>query len=212
MRILSHEKPDGLPSLDFPTLWYHQDHNTVFGGFAGAPGPFTNQSSGTPPQSLWTFDASDQGTVSWSELIDSQDLVWQDLRRPFQQYRASGGNKAWTLNGDDERNSPVGRGPTPGLVTFDMSTRSFTNSTSSLSYQNDTSRGDMQYVPLFGSEGILIAMGGTRNTLGLVGFNPVQVYDPASESWYNQSTTGSAPADRIEFCTAGVGTNDSYEM
>ena len=62
-------------------------------------------------------------------------------------------------------------------------------------------------------------MGGLHRTAGydssdsLVDFGTVSVFDPAKREWWNQTTTGSKPSRRVDFCTAGVNsTNGTYEM
>lgn len=41
----------------------------------------------------------------------------------------------------------------------------------------------------------------------------VSIYDPSSEQWFNQTTTGNIPQPREEFCLAGLESNNgTYEM
>ena len=103
------------------------------------------------------------------------------------------------------------------MIEFDMASGSFTNLSATHYNMNGTViSGAMQYVPSFGSEGLVIVMGGITlpfNTTGLVSFDTVTVFDPATREWFNQTTTGNAPSPRESFCTAGVNsTNNSYEM
>lgn len=73
----------------------------------------------------------------------------------------------------------------------------------------------VHYVPLFGTNGLFVAMGGdtVQSTAGLISFDTVAVFDPEKQQWFNQTTTGSPPTARIEFCTAGLpSTNGTYEM
>lgn len=110
--------------------------------------------------------------------------------------------------------------PVPGMVQFDMASQSFSNS--SVQCCNATGgifKGALQYVPSFGVEGMYIAMGGENGygdsveEAGLIDFGTVSVFDPAKREWWNQTTTGSRPSPRIEFCTAGIdSTNGTYEM
>ena len=102
----------------------------------------------------------------------------------------------------------------PGMVQFHMASRSFSNS--SVQCYNATgkiAKGALHYVPFFGPEGIHIAMGGSSGLGGLIGFGTVSVFDPAKQEWWNQTTTGSGPSPRYDFCTAGINsTNGTYEM
>lgn len=56
-------------------------------------------------------------------------------------------------------------------------------------------------------------MGGWTKNGRLMDFGTVKVYDPAAQAWYNQTTTGSNPTGRVEFCSAGVNsTNSTFEI
>ena len=132
---------------------------------------------------------------------------------------AFGSDSAWVLGGViSEWTAP--KTLIPGMVQFDMASRSFSNS--SVQCCNATRsiyKGALQYVPSFGPEGIYIAMGGQNGlgnkeaSAGLIDFGTVSVFDPAKQEWWNQTTTGDEPSPRVEFCTAGISsTNTTYEM
>lgn len=136
---------------------------------------------------------------------------------------AFGSDSAWVLGGitsewDVVDPSAPSVDLIPGMVQFDMASRSFFNS--SVQCCKATSsiyRGALQYVPSFGPEGIYIAMGGQNGILRheqyatLIDFGTV--FDPVKHEWWNQTTTGSEPSPRVEFCTAGINsTNGTYEM
>lgn len=57
--------------------------------------------------------------------------------------------------------------------------------------------GKMEYVPSFGPQGILVAMGGgsdhSSENDSMVSFETVSVYDSMAHKWWNQTTTGRAP-------------------
>lgn len=70
----------------------------------------------------------------------------------------------------------------------------------------------MIYIPNFGTDGVLISLGG-MNDDNLYPMNSVEVYDPKNEVWYLQETTGGTPEPRIEFCVAGVAsTNRTFDI
>lgn len=108
----------------------------------------------------------------------------------------------------------------PGMVQFDMASQSFFNSSvQCCNAIGGIYKGALEYVPSFGVEGIYIAMGGqngfgdTDAEAGLIDFGTVSIFDPAKQEWWNQTTTGSKPSPRIEFCTAGINsTNGTYDM
>ena len=105
-----------------------------------------------------------------------------------------------------------------GIVGFDMNQKSFTNF-SSAGYQNNSGaviKGTAQYVPSFGPQGLYVFMGGSVTTGHadlMISFESVSVFDPVTQEWWNQTTTGSAPTGREEYCLAGINsTNGTYEM
>ena len=104
----------------------------------------------------------------------------------------------------------------PGMIQFDMNTKTFSNKTDAVGPGGKPAfQGSLQYVPVYGSGGLHIAMGGDDGSEGAasIDFGSVWVYDPAGSVWYNQSTTGNKPAPRKQFCTAGVASsNQTYEM
>lgn len=101
----------------------------------------------------------------------------------------------------------------PGMIHFDMNSRTFSNDSIDLDpTENPLFLGAMEFIPYFGSEGLLIVLGGSDNS-SLVSFGSVRVYDIAAGAWYNQTTTGDNPAPRVEFCTAGLpSSRQTYEM
>lgn len=218
--IQSNTKPNGAPNLNSPSLWYHESENLIYSGFTGWNSSFGNEPN-IPPLSLWTFQPDGSGSGVWNETIVAESSVWSHLTRPGQPLMTFGSDSAWVLGGitadwgvqDDSPENLI-----PGMVQFDMVSRSFSNS--SVQCCNATGgiyRGALQYVPSFGPEGIHIAMGGQNgiwnNGPGLIDFGTVSVFDPAKQEWWNQTTTGSEPSPRVEFCTAGINsTNGTYEM
>ena len=216
--IQSITKPSGIPSLNYPSLWYHESEDLIYTGFAGSESDFGKQVS--HPLSLWSFKPDSTGSGTWNQVIDSNSSVWGPLTRPAAPLMAYSTNTALVLGGDREFFKPVSpQTLMSGMVEFDMGSHSFVNrSAPCCNATGGIERGAMEYVPAFGPEGIFIAMGGlnglTYNTTnGLIGFSTVSVFDPAKQEWWNQTTTGNAPSPRISFCTAGVAsTNDTYEM
>ncbi|CAF9942066.1 hypothetical protein IMSHALPRED_003185 [Imshaugia aleurites] len=214
-------KPDGAPNLNGPSLWYHESENLIYSGFAGWNSSFGND-LGLPPLSLRTFRPDGTGSGAWNEIIDAGSSVWSQLTRPGQPLMGFGASNAWVLGGF----ASEGVGPDspenliPGMTQFDMTSRSFDNS--SVKCCNATGsiyKGALQHVPPFGPTGMFIAMGG-RNGMtnnggdaGLIDFGTVSVFDPTTQQWWNQTTTGSKPSPRVEFCTAGINsTSGTYEI
>lgn len=109
--------------------------------------------------------------------------------------------------------------PVSGLLKYDFATKVATNSTVvGTSTSGYLQLGQMQYVPNFGPAGVIIAAGGHQLQNGasekyLLSFNSVQVFDPATNTWYEQTTTGSIPNGRKEYCMTGAASsNHTYEI
>ncbi|KAK4694113.1 hypothetical protein P7C71_g3408, partial [Lecanoromycetidae sp. Uapishka_2] len=208
-------KPSGVPILDFGALWYHEQENLLYTGFAGAPSKF-NSNPSLPATSIWTFKPDGAGSGTWDEAINANAATLKNISQPVGALMAYGPNNAWALGGQAATGDPYNYGVAqPGMVAFDFGSKTFTNISASGYTPNGTvGFGAMQHVPSFGPEGIFIVMGGSPLLNGDTnGFTTVHVFDPAKQEWFNQTTTGDAPAARSHFCTAGVNsTNGTYEI
>ena len=211
-------KPTGVPSLNHPSLWYNEQEGVLYTGFAGATSSFGN-SPPLPPQSLWSFEPDGTGSGSWKQVTSSDASTLSGITQPVEGLTAYGPESAWYLGGypaQDEYWSPDQQW-LPGMVEFDMTSKSFTNlSAAEYNINGTVIRGAMHYVPSFGQRGMILVMGGITlpyNKDGLVDFETVSVYDPAKKEWFNQTTTGPAPSPREQHCVAGINsTNNTYEM
>lgn len=108
-----------------------------------------------------------------------------------------------------------------GLLRYDFASKKITNTSVSLaSTQGSEQFGSMLYVPNFGKKGILVSLGGFQGNLKtkeddekLLPFDTARIYDVDSNSWFEQSTSGTSPAPRQEYCMAGVASdNKTYEI
>ena len=223
VEIQTTTKPDGAPNLNNPSLWYHESEDLIYSGFAGWNSSFGDEPS-LPPFSLWTFKPDDIGRGTWNQIISAQSSLWAQLTRPGQPLMAFDSTSAWVLGGTTSAwiGGSASKDLIPGMVQFNMGTRLFSNfSVECCNATGSIYQGALQYVPSFGPAGIHIAMGGRQRTAdvggdefnGLIDFGTVSVFDPAKREWWNQTTTGSEPSPRVEFCTAGINsTNGTYEM
>ena len=212
-------KPTGVPNLSSPSLWYNEQEGVLYTGFAGATSYFDN--SPLPPQSLWSFEPDGTGSGSWKEVISPDASALSGITQPVEGLTAYGPDSAWYLGGYPAQNGDdwtFNQQWLPGgMIEFDMASKSFTNlSAVEYNVNGTVMRGAMHYIPSFGRRGMILVMGGITlpyNKDGLVGFETVSVYDPAKKEWFNQTTTGSAPSPREQFCVAGISsTNNTYEM
>lgn len=208
-------KPSGVPTFSSGSLWYHESEGLLYSGFSGQPSNFASNPS-LPAQSIWTFKPDGTGSGVWSKAIDANAPTLKSVSQPVGALMAYGPESAWALGGCAATGDPYSRGrPQPGMVNFNFGSKTFTNE-SAIGYTSNgtVADGAMQYVPSFGPEGLLVVMGGTPPIVDeQINFATVHVYDPAKQEWFNQTTTGDAPAARAQFCAAGVNsTNGTYEM
>jgi hypothetical protein len=171
-----------------------------------------------PPQE-WGFQPQDDGSVSWTintgdsngPAANVQTLEGQYVTTPDAHFIYGGYYEYYLLTNDVH-----------GLALDQMFISNFTSD----KYENTTLSsnlridGEGQYVPVFGTDGVILYFGGQTPTgPHMVQSNPaeldiVTVYDIGSNTFYEQATTN-APPTRINFCSASVGTpgkNGTYEM
>ena len=208
--------------LSSPAFAYDEQNDIFYSGFAGRVSSYGNAPNATP-LALWSFKPDGTGSGTWKEEIGNDDPAFNHLLRPFKGYQAYGGNSALVLGGisnfqSDEKTEDVGDDiPLPGLLTLDMTTKTFTNTSArSFNGMGDGVRGQMHYVPSFGPNGLFMIMGGSNipeGTDNLIDFSNIVVYDSVTDRWYNQTATGNVPEAREDFCLTGLNsTNQTYEM
>ncbi|KAJ5046758.1 uncharacterized protein L3040_003988 [Drepanopeziza brunnea f. sp. 'multigermtubi'] len=224
--INSYSKPSGVPCLDDGSLWYSEKENSLILGFSGAAARFNTPAPW--PLGLWSFKLDSQGGGIWSRKTAATSAITsKSLTRPYQALSAFGGDSAFTLGGyENSRSSPATKNltdsrPVPGIVQYNMATGTFTNSSASgYNFNGTAERGVLHYVPSFGPQGIYVILGGDVSDLDkysagqkLQSFQTLTIFDPATGTFYNQTTTGNTPNGRIEFCATGANsTNDTYEI
>ena len=108
--------------------------------------------------------------------------------------------------------------PNPGLIVYNMTANTWAN-VSSTGYPAGriSFLGGMQHVPLFGDEGLLLIFGGDQsgptqwgqNATNLQAFSSVNIYDPSTDNWYVQQTTGDIPPAAEMFCEVGIQSDQS---
>ena len=217
--IQSTTKPSGAPNLNGPSLWYDESRELFYSGFLGQSSSFDIDSHPQPPPlSLWTFQPDNTGSGTWNELFSPTATVWGDINRLSLPCMASDSDTVYILGGYvNQLGADVNDSGTALAreVRFDIRNQTFLNSTieNGVNFTDGRGRGAMHFVPAFGREGMFVTMGGEDSFQNLVGFGSVLIFDPSTQYWYNQTTTGSPPSPRLNFCIAGISsTNNTYEM
>ncbi|KAK5165294.1 uncharacterized protein LTR77_009392 [Saxophila tyrrhenica] len=113
----------------------------------------------------------------------------------------------------------------PGMVMFDTFSQNWYNlSTDAISYFGTAVNGATHFVPSFGPKGLLFMLGGVSPSGRIVSwpdtfdhpgfpFDSLWMFDPWSQQWLSQSTSGQAPASVQYPCAVGLeGDDDTYEI
>ena len=207
-------KDPGVPILNSPSVWYHESTREIYTGYTGYSPSF--DLGPPPPLSLWTFKLDDTGNGIWNQVFNANASQWPSKARPALSYMAYDNSSAYILSGLGNLSISVTAPLLGGMIQFNMDTKTFSNNSNALGPSDVPAYGgSLHYVPVYGSGGLHVAMGGNdaRSGVAAIDFGTVLVYDPVGSVWYNQSTTGYKPAPRKHFCTAGsASSNQTYEM
>lgn len=187
----------------------------MYTGFAGRYPPVGDEA--WQDSGLWSFKPGKDGTGTWTNLNDTADAYFTTGSRPFLGSVASGNGTGWFLGGNKDYSGNETYVPTSGLLSYDFAANKASNaSVAGVSMAGWASYAQMHYVPNFGPAGVLISVGGLHDDPAdeyLTSMSTVQILDPSTGDWYEQATTGTAPAARKEFCLAGAAsTNETYEL
>ncbi|KXH68951.1 kelch repeat protein [Colletotrichum salicis] len=204
---------------DVMAMWKNNAKNTfwIWGGHR----PF-----GTPldEPTSWKFKADGKGRDTWSKETPANPTLFQELRRneggtftstPDAGFWFGGQSSGWTTS------NPYSQ-PLPGILSYNMTTRSWANETNDACSKYGTlTGGSAIYIPTFGPNGLIIIMGSATwglesdqaKPLGWQDFSNLTFMDPVTRDCYWQKTTGNAPTPRSNFCSVGVeGNNGTYEI
>jgi hypothetical protein len=158
----------------------------------------------------------------------SSNSIFPSLTRPVGAIGTYGNGTGYLMGGfSSRRASPQTPNsedlvPIPGIVSYSSVDNTWKNeSTAGYSAFGTAIFGQMQYVPTYGAEGVLLVMGGsTSNAVSwldrgsnYISFQKVNIYDLANRSWHTQTASGTIPDIRERFCSVGTrGDNGTYEV
>ena len=176
-----------------------------------------------PANALWQF-TPDGNTGAWSNVPLQPGSNFTSLSRlELGAYTsgsglgfALGGYESWRTTISDPIFSTKAWIPTPGLVIYNTTSQDWLNvSTSGVSGYSQNgwaTEGAAWFVPTFGSAGLLAVLGGQTTDHAFNTLDAIYFYDPTSQRWAFQKTSGSSPAPSINACVVGAqGDNDTYE-
>ena len=202
------------PLLNNEVLW-KDSSNTSFYAYDGSLVPNSGQS--TPSNQLWQFIPDGSNSGYWNQSTPLSNSIFPSLQRTHGQASCYGNGVGYALGGiDDDSNVP-----SPGLISYNTTSAWWSNLTTDGFTDSGTSMfGQLQYIPGFGTAGLLIALGGQTSSQttwtpsqNLLSFQSVNIFDPVSGIWASQMVSGSQPPARTDFCSVGVqGDNGTYEV
>ncbi|KAI9729307.1 MAG: hypothetical protein M1834_006978 [Cirrosporium novae-zelandiae] len=229
LSITSIDKGD-CPSFNWIQHWIDRsDGNKVYayGGEYSYLHPWVSSAT-IPLEELWVFSPTASGGGSWALVDTSTSSFWSSVTRPHYGMWAYGEAGGFNLGGfsgsrGSQKTNINGYIPIPGLQHLNYTSGKWTNS-SALGYSatGTGSEGGMAYVPTWGSQGILVVIGGVTSpsletytdSANLQSMTNISVYDVGKQKWYKQFASGDTPDQMTDFCTVGIqgGDNSTFEI
>ena len=199
------ELPSNVANLSRSILWYHKSEGLLYTGVAGEVATFAWNNNPPQPFGLWSYKPSD-GT--WNSVVTPQSSTLQGLTRPNQALSGYADDAGFLLNGIDQFGARMG-----GFLQVDIAAKTLSNSSISADYGSRIDQGSMQFVPIYGAQGLMVAMGGHFFGDLWADMSIIHVYDIVSKTFHNQTATGDIPDGRADYCLSGAGsTASSYEI
>ncbi|KAK1776751.1 hypothetical protein QBC45DRAFT_356772 [Copromyces sp. CBS 386.78] len=201
----------------------------IYGGRA----PYTINQDKITKDGIWKFTVDGKGGGTWTLERPSNPDVLKKLNLTDKAafaaaYDSSGGAVSFVIGGmtsieidPDSNNTSIVtdpkhwyRTPIPGMVSYDMKTRTFSRIDTStvIPPLGTLIDGRAHFVPQFGPNGLVMVLGGEVGE-AILDFNNITFFDPKSGRWGWQKTAGYAPTERESFCMVGVASPaGTYEL
>ena len=191
-----------MPRTNVGVLWYYKAQDLLYTGFAGDTALFVKEQDPSPPLNVWTLKVDGKGSGAWTKALGSDDQAFSNMVRTTRASIAQGPDTGWVLNGQET--SPGPNQFVSGMIEVDMGSNKFTNLSTTDAFPQPFQTGRLQFVPTWGSKGILVSFGGSTKSNEWPSDNSIPVYDIANQTWVNQTVTGDNPRWRNWFCAEGI--------
>ena len=217
LQIQSIPKLSGVPDLVKAGLWYDPAADTLYSGFAGRSSYIGNETGQIPdyPLGVWQYGPVNSGSATFRPTIASTDALWDTLIRPCSGLITYTGSKGYVIGGADALDVRDDYTPAiDGILEFDFRTKTLMNVTiQGTLFDAGIHTAGVLFIPAFGSQGIIIVIGGEDAAINLVPMDSVSIMDVASGQWYIQKVGGTIPRPRKSQCIAGAMSQEgSFEM
>lgn len=217
LQIQSIPKPSDVPDLVKAGLWYDPAADTLYSGFAGRSSYIGNATGQIPdyPLGVWQYGPVSSDSATFRSTLASTDALWDSLIRPCSELITYTGIKGYVIGGADALDVRDDYTPAiDGILEFDFRTKTLMNVTiQGTLFDAGIHTAGVLFIPDFGSQGIIIVVGGEDAAINLVPMDSVSIMDVASGQWYIQKVGGTIPRPRKNQCIAGVRSAEgSFEM
>ncbi|GAP92145.2 putative kelch repeat protein [Rosellinia necatrix] len=205
------------------SLWSYQDTLVSWGG-TGSYGEWPVR------KSPWQFVVDGNGGGEWSIVDPSNRDVFIGITRTSNAAAATCNGRGLAVGGwagpstdPDFRDAAFGSTiPIPGLITYDMQTKTWANESAVGLNQFGTSiLGSGVCLEEIGGAGVFFVIGGDVAThyswredgSGLISLREIHFWDVDKKRWHSQLTTGETPPPRDRHCLGSArGLNNTYEI
>ena len=167
--------------------------------------------------SIRGFTPDGNGSGEWTEVLGpvGKKPFPSDILSPTYGMYIGDGNDGYYLDGwissSTTPNGPDDYYSNPGLLRINFESLTITNSSGPDLFFD---YGALVDVPIYGSNGVLLALGGRNERKNVIGLNIINVFDKKEYKWYSQIAEGEIPPPRDLFCAVGVYEKErtSFEM
>lgn len=194
-------------SLSGQALWVDDEKNVMY--CFGGDNPESEVNDPPPSDSIWGFTPNGNGGGQWTEILglSSEQPFPSDIHGTSSGMFVSDDHTAYYLGGFiSSRTSPStsvsvsNQFNNTGLLTLDFETLTLKNSSE---LGRPWRGGALLNVPIYGSDGVLVAIGGGSLEKG-AGFDNIYVFDKKEHRWHTQIAEEDLPRPRFNFCAVGV--------
>lgn len=157
--------------------------------------------------SIRGFIPDGKGSGKWIEVLGpvSEKPFPADILSPSSGMYISDNNDAYYLEGwissSTTPNGPDQRHRNTGMLRINIENLAITKSSGPDPFFD---YGALVDVPIYGSNGVLLALGGINQERDVINLNSINVFDKKEDKWYSQLAEGEIPLPRELFCAVGV--------